>query len=632
MTTDGSFGTGQWLRLTPDNTGNYINGTWSQIASMPAGYAPTFYASAVLPDGRVVIEGGEYNNGVQNWTTLGAIYNPVSNSWISITPPNGEPQIGDASSVVLASGTFMLGACCSLNSYALNASNLTWILTGSLKADSNDEEGWTLLPSGKVLTVDTRNGTNSEIFDPSTGSWSLGGSTIVALSDGSPNFEMGPAVLRPDGTVFATGGSSNTAIYNTATGGWSVGPTLPNGLDIADGPAALLPSGNVLVDSSPGVFANGTQFFEFNGSNLILAPAPANASSRTSFQGRMLVLPTGQILFTDQSATVQIYTSSGTFQSAWQPTITSVAATLNVGSANNSISGTQFNGLSQGSMYGDDAQSATNYPLVRIINNSSRHVFYARTHDHSTMAVATGAAIVSTQFDVPSTVKSGSSILQVVANGIPSNGIAVQMSSTVNQLNVWWPTDGSTQSGTQPFKARLENVALSSYNMYWNVDGGQLNLMSDNTVGGDHKEASVDLSGWNWRDAGDRFGPFSVSFIAKDLSGTLILQKAITIYVAKPTLSIWWPTDGSTQSGTQPFKARLENMSLSSYVMYWSVDGGQLNLMTDNVDHKEASVDLSGWNWRDAGTAWGPFSVSFIGKSPSGVTLQTKTITIYVSK
>jgi hypothetical protein len=70
-------------------------------------------------------------------------------------------------------------------------------------------------------------------------------------------------------------------------------------------------------------------------------------------------------------------------------------------------------------------------------------------------------------------------------------------------------------------------------------------------------------------------------------------------------------------------------------VMYWNVDGGQLNLMSDSTaggDHKEASVDLSGWTWRDAGTAWGPFSVSFIGKSPSGVTLQTETITIYVSK
>ena len=44
---------------------------------------------------------------------------------------------------------------------------------------------------------------------------------------------------------------------------------------------------------------------------------------------------------------------------------------------------------------------ATNYPLVRITNNSTHHVFYARTHDHSTMGVATGSATVSTNFDVP---------------------------------------------------------------------------------------------------------------------------------------------------------------------------------------------------------------------------------------
>ena len=202
-------------------------------------------------------------------------------------------------------------------------------------------------------------------------------------------------------------------------------------------------------------------------------------------------------------------------------------------------------------------------------------------------------------------------------------------------LNIWWPTDGSTQSGVQPFKARLENISLGCYQMYWAVDGGQHNQMTDNTTGGDHKEASVDLSGWTWRDVGDRFGPFAVNFIAQDSSGAVIQQKAITIYVAKPTLSIWWPTDGSTQAGTQPFKARLENMSLSSYLMYWSVDGGQLNIMSDNTaggDHKEASVDLSGWKWRDAGFAWGPFSVMFKATSSSGVVLQTKTITIYVAK
>jgi hypothetical protein len=164
--------------------------------------------------------------------------------------------------------------------------------------------------------------------------------------------------------------------------------------------------------------------------------------------------------------------------------------------------------------------------------------------------------------------------------------------------------------------------------------------MSDSTAGGDHKEASVDLSGWTWRDAGDRWGPFSVSFIAKDLSGNLIQQKAVTIYVIKTslssaTLSIWWPTDGSVLSGTQPFKARLDNIALSSYRMYWSVDGRQLNLMSDNTtggDHKEASVDLTGWTWRDNGTTYGPFSVTFTAQDLSGFPVKSTAITIYRAK
>jgi hypothetical protein len=206
--------------------------------------------------------------------------------------------------------------------------------------------------------------------------------------------------------------------------------------------------------------------------------------------------------------------------------------------------------------------------------------------------------------------------------------------------SIWWPTDGTTLSGTQPFKARLDGIALSAYRMFWSVDGGQLNSMSDSTAGGDHKEASVDLSGWTWRDAGDRWGPFSVSFIAKDLSGNLIQQKAVTIYVIKTslssaTLSIWWPTDGSVLSGTQPFKARLDNIALSSYRMYWSVDGRQLNLMSDNTtggDHKEASVDLTGWTWRDNGTTYGPFSVTFTAQDLSGFPVKSTAITIYRAK
>jgi hypothetical protein len=89
------------------------------------------------------------------------------------------------------------------------------------------------------------------------------------------------------------------------------------------------------------------------------------------------------------------------------------------------ISGTQFNGLSQAAAFGDELQTATNYPLVRITNTASGHVFYARTHDHSTMGVATGATIVSTNFDVPSAAETGASTLVVVANGIPSAPVTV---------------------------------------------------------------------------------------------------------------------------------------------------------------------------------------------------------------
>lgn len=99
------------------------------------------------------------------------------------------------------------------------------------------------------------------------------------------------------------------------------------------------------------------------------------------------------------------------------------------------ISGLQFNGLSQANGYGDDFTNATNYPLVRIVNNETNHVRYCRTHDHTTvdgngiivtsMGVATGSAVITTNVDIPSDLDSGDSMLSVVANGIPSQPFAV---------------------------------------------------------------------------------------------------------------------------------------------------------------------------------------------------------------
>ena len=125
-----------WWRLTPDQYGSYVNGTWTQVASMAPDYAPFSNSSAVLPDGRLIIEGGEYNCAVDPvnpvWSAQGAIYDPIANIWTPVAPPpffaftESSPgvyvqSIGDAQSVILADGTYMQADCCTKQSALLDA-------------------------------------------------------------------------------------------------------------------------------------------------------------------------------------------------------------------------------------------------------------------------------------------------------------------------------------------------------------------------------------------------------------------------------------------------------------------------------------------------------------------------------
>ena len=123
-------------------------------------------------------------------------------------------------------------------------------------------------------------------------------------------------------------------------------------------------------------------------------------------------------------SSVVLFTPSGGPQSSWLPTIKTAPSSVTRGQTYK-ISGTQFNGLSQAMAFGDEYQNATNYPLVRITNKSSGHVFYARTHGHSSMGVATGSLAVSTNFDVPKSMETGASTLVVVANGNASKSVNV---------------------------------------------------------------------------------------------------------------------------------------------------------------------------------------------------------------
>jgi len=437
----------QWWRLTPDPFGNYVNGTWTRIANLPSGYAPLYFGSAVLPDGRVMIAGGELNSATPGncqyvWTNQAAIYNPKTNKWTTVAPPAGWTNIGDAQSVVLADGTYMQANCCTTEAALLDASTLTWTITGQGKKDVYDEEGWTLLPNGTVLTVDAyvfdyiKSGKRYEIYHPSTGMWTMAGYTPVQLWDSYPDanhasHELGPGVLRPDGTVFYLGANGtpgqagHTATYDTHTKKWTAGPDIPDLMDVADGPAALLPGGSVLFQASPGIYNTPSKFFTWDGTAYHdVTAGNTDAPNASSYYGNMLLLPTGQVLYTD-FANVWVFQNGGNPQSAWLPQILSVSTTLSRGHTYK-ITGLNFNGFSQGAAYGDDVQAATNYPLVQITNRVSGQVFYARTHDHSTMAIAYSTP-ASTNFDVTGKIATGLSDLRVVVNGIASPAVTVNI-------------------------------------------------------------------------------------------------------------------------------------------------------------------------------------------------------------
>ncbi len=140
-----------------------------------------------------------------------------------------------------------------------------------------------------------------------------------------------------------------------------------------------------------------------------------------------------------RSSDIQVYQPGGGPKPAWAPVIVS-APTSVIPGGRYTLQGQQLNGLSQANSYGDDAQMATNFPIARI--QSAGQVFCCRTHAFSTMGVATGTAVVSAQFDVPTGIPPGSAQLCVIANGIAA--------CSPVEVRHWGVNDLTAIAGGQP--------------------------------------------------------------------------------------------------------------------------------------------------------------------------------------
>lgn len=436
----GGKGTHNWWRFSPDASGSYKNGTWKQLANGPT--KPLYFACSVLRDGRVFIAGGEYEVAAQTEQNTVEIYDPVADSWTNLAAPAGWTHIGDAPSAVLPDGRVLIGDIYGRRASIYDPVANTWTATPNKDDTTGTEETWVLLQDQSVLALECKKQPRAEKYIPAADTWVSAGSTPVTLVD-TKSLEIGSAILLPDGRVFCIGATNHTALYtpppvSNQVGTWAAGPDFPTIVankttGAKDAPAALLPNGRVLCivapyDSKAGTWGSPLHFYEYDpvANTLTAVTAPSN-NAGSPYSSRLMLLPNGEVLHTNCSKSVAIYTPDGSPDPVWKPSITSVPNSLKPGFTY-TLHGRQINGLSQAVIYGDEGAMATNYPMVRITHNTSGHVHYCRTHDHSTMGVNTGTAIHSTRFTVPAGIDLGASELCVVANGIESACIAVNIS------------------------------------------------------------------------------------------------------------------------------------------------------------------------------------------------------------
>ena len=461
----------QWLRLTPDQHGKYETGTWSAQINMKT--ARQWFASGVLKDGRVFAIGGEHSNDPlhPDDSPLAEIFDPLTNSWTPLTKPAAFDFIcGDCNGAVLEDGRVLVGApetsggppsTWPKRTAIWDPEADTWVEAGTkfgtaanTKKDPFEEETFALLHGGEVLVPSVRDTPKAQRYVPHLDAWENCPPSPVKLAIdtllGAEVFETGPTIVLPDGAAFCIGGTGKTAIFHH--GAWKQGPDFPPDtsaspnwplLTALDAPASLLPSGKVVLMAGT-TAPDAGDFFSLHPVLLEYDPAssastlpnldvqPALPAGNFTWQSCFLLLPTGQLLCSAQTNTLFLYTpdpAAGSPHHSWRPAHISVPTEMRPGHSY-TLHGTQINGLSQAVCYGDDGGMATNYPIVRLHHHSTGEVVYLRTHHFSSMGIAAGHEPhhrKSCTIDVPATIAHGKWKLVVVANGIASEPIGVEI-------------------------------------------------------------------------------------------------------------------------------------------------------------------------------------------------------------
>jgi Bacterial Ig-like domain (group 2)/Galactose oxidase, central domain/Kelch motif len=239
---------------------NPASGTWTLTGSL--NLARTDHSATLLPNGTVLVTGG-YNGSA---LSSAEIYNPSTGIWtltgsMSTTRWFHTATLLPDGTVLVVGGSGAANDTTDLASAEIfNPTTGTWTLTGSMST-ARYRHTATLLPNGTVLVAggdddSLSNGgpavASAEIFNPATGTWTLTGSMSMARYDHT-------ATLLANGTAMVTGGGAgngfatilaSTEIYDPVAGTWSVTSSLTTARFAHT--ATLLPNGRVLVAGGSG--------------------------------------------------------------------------------------------------------------------------------------------------------------------------------------------------------------------------------------------------------------------------------------------------------------------------------------------------------------------------------------------
>ncbi|WP_161829949.1 kelch repeat-containing protein [Steroidobacter agaridevorans] len=190
-----------------------VNNTWSSAGTMAT--ARCQHSATLLPNGTVLVVGGWHaSGGGRALTATAEIYDPATGAW------SAAASLSDAvtahTATLLPNGTVLVAGGDVSNGRTSAASiydpvSNTWSPTGSTSWARSDSSA-TLLPNGTVLLVGGL-GTAGllsavEIYDPATGTWSARPSLHTARS-------RHQATLLTDGAVLITGGSGGTPLSSS---------------------------------------------------------------------------------------------------------------------------------------------------------------------------------------------------------------------------------------------------------------------------------------------------------------------------------------------------------------------------------------------------------------------------------